>query len=115
MGKKSRAARERHKAQPLLSTPVKWGLAIVLVAFIGYAISDMSGVAYDGKAIGVVDFSGLTADQRQEALQAANRSRCPCGCNMNTAQCVATDTTGPLREENIGKIRAMVRDARHKS
>jgi hypothetical protein len=115
MGKKSRAARDRSKAQPLLPTPVKWGLAILLVAFIGYAISDMSGVAYDERAIGVVDFSGLTGPQKKEALQAANRSRCPCGCNMNTAQCVATDSTCPLREENIGKIRTMVREARQKS
>lgn len=114
MGKKSRE-RERRKAQPLLPTPVKWGLAIVLIGFIGYAISDMSGVAYDDKAIGVVDFSDLTSSQKKSALQAANRSRCPCGCNMNTAQCVATDSTCPLREENIGKIRTMVREARQKS
>lgn len=114
MGKKSRS-RDRHKAQPLLPTPVKWALAILVVAFIGYSISGMSGVAYDDKAIAVVDFSGLTAPQRKDALQAANRSRCPCGCNMNTAQCVATDSTCPLREENIGKIRTMVREARQKS
>lgn len=112
MGKKSRA---RQQARPLLPTPVKWALAVLVVGLLGYAISGMSGVAYDEKAIGVVDFSGLTSAQKKEALQAANRSRCPCGCGMNTAQCVATDSTCPLREDNIGKIRTMVREARQKS
>ena len=107
--KKSKGRQARPKRMP---AALKWAVAIALLALVGYAVLNTAGVPYDDRAIGVVDFSGLTSNQKREALQAANRSRCPCGCSMNTAQCVSTDSTCPLREDNIQKIRTMVRDAR---
>jgi hypothetical protein len=107
--KKSKGRKPPPKRIPAI---VKWAALGAVVALMGYAVFDMSGVPYDDRAIQVVDFSGLTASQKRAALQAANRSRCPCGCGMNTAQCVATDSTCPLRDENIQKIRTMVREAR---
>lgn len=115
MGKQSRNRQGRPKARGLPGF-VKVIITIAIVGALGYAATEMSsGVAYDDKAIGVVDFSSLTRTQKREALQAANRSRCTCGCGMNTAQCVATDSTCPLRDDNIKKIRTMVRDAAQKS
>lgn len=115
MGKASRTRQGRPKSSGLPGF-VKVLLILLAVGGLGYAAIELSsGVAYDDKAIGVVDFSGLTASQKKSALQAANRSRCTCGCGLNTAQCVATDSTCPIREDNIKKIRQMVRDAAQKS
>jgi hypothetical protein len=105
-GRERRTARSRR-----LPALVKGLLVLAVVGGLAYGATFMAGVPYDERAIGVVDFSGLSGAQKREALQAANRSRCPCGCGMNTAQCVATDSTCPLREDNIKKIRGMVRDA----
>jgi hypothetical protein len=92
---------------------LKWALTAVVVGLLGFGVTRLSsGVPYDETSIRVVDFSSLTSAQKLSALQAANRSRCPCGCGMNVAQCLATDSTCPLREENIQKVRTMVRDAR---
>ncbi len=44
-----------------------------------------------------IDFSGLDAKQKRGALEAANAARCNCGCGMTLAQCVATDSTCPIR------------------
>lgn len=115
MGKQSRNRQGKPRSKGLPGF-VKVIIALALVGALGYAATEMSsGVAYDDRAIGVVDFSGLTSRQKRDALQAANRSRCTCGCGMNTAQCVATDSTCPLREDNIKKIRGMVREAAQKS
>jgi hypothetical protein len=71
----------------------------------------MSNIAYGEKEIGVVDFSVLDAKQKRSVLEEANAARCTCGCGMTLAQCVATDSTCPVREGNIGKIRGMVAQA----
>ena len=110
--KKTKARKPPPKRVP---AAVKWIAAAAVFALLVYGVLNMSGVPYDERAIQVVDFSGLTASQKRTALQAANRSRCPCGCAMNTAQCVATDSTCPLRNDNIQKIRTMVRDAAAKT
>lgn len=115
MGKQSRNRERRPSRSGGLPSALKWVAGLAVVALLGYGVTEMAGVPYDDKAIAVVDFSGLTTSQRKEALQAANRSRCTCGCGMNTAQCVATDSTCPIREDNIKKIRAMVREAAQKS
>jgi hypothetical protein len=65
--------------------------------------------AEEGARLG--DFSSLDAKGRKTALQAANRARCNCGCGMQLAQCVATDSTCPIRADNIEKIKTMVREA----
>ena len=74
-------------------------------------MSQSSGVAFGEREIGVVNFSDLAPGEKQEALEAANSARCTCGCGMTLAQCVSTDMTCPLREDNIQTIRGMVRAA----
>jgi hypothetical protein len=92
-------------------TLLKWGGALGVVALIAYGVSQMSSIAYDERDIAVVDFSDLTAGQKRAALEAANRARCACGCGLTLAQCVATDSTCPIRESNIDRIRRMVAEA----
>ena len=91
---------------------VKWIAVLGVVALIGYGASQMSGVAYNEDAIKVVDFSALNAAEKRSALQAANNARCSCGCGLGLAQCVATDSTCPIRESNIERIRTMAREAK---
>ena len=88
-----------------------WTAAIAAVAAVIYGISLTSGVAYDDEDLGVVNFSALNQTEKRTALQAANRARCSCGCGMTLAQCVATDSTCPLRTSNIGRIKTMVEQA----
>jgi hypothetical protein len=90
---------------------ITWLVAAGVVGVAGYALSEVSGVAYNERAIRVVDFSSLSSGQKHAALVAANNARCNCGCGMGLAQCVATDSTCPIREPNIEKIKTMVRDA----
>jgi hypothetical protein len=113
-----KSAREHHrqsKKSKRLASRLMWLGVGALVVGLGYLGLQTSGVAYDEADIGVVDFSSLNSNQKLEALRAANRSRCNCGCGMNTAQCVSTDSTCPIRTDNIQKIRDMVRDARQSS
>jgi hypothetical protein len=100
----SRTARQLRKI-------VIWFGALSLAAAVVYLFSENSGVPYDERAIAVVDFSSLDSKAKKTALQAANRARCACTCGMQLAQCVATDSTCPLRTENVDKIRTMVRQA----
>ena len=104
-----RAARKpvRRKRSPWIT----WVIAAGIVGGAGYGLLELSGVAYNEAAIKVVDFSSLDARHKREALVAANNARCTCGCGMGLAQCVATDSTCPIRESNIERIRTMVRDA----
>ena len=87
---------------------LKWIAVAAGLVLLVYAVSQMSGVAYTDRDIGVVDFSALGRSQKSAALRAANQARCSCGCGMSLAQCVATDSTCPLRNQNIEKIRVMV-------
>ena len=93
------------------SKVVKWVAIAAVAGGIGYGLSQMSNIAYGDAEIKVVDFSGLDAKQKRSALEAANAARCTCGCGMTLAQCVATDSTCPIRESNVGRIRSMVDDA----
>ena len=90
---------------------VKWIVAAAVLGGIGYGLSQMSNVAYGEREIKVIDFSGLDAGQKRGALEAANAARCNCGCGMTLAQCVATDSTCPIRDDNIAQIRRLVDDA----
>lgn len=103
-------ARRRRPARSV-PRPVKWFGVTAGVALLVYGASQMSGVAYTDADIRVVDFSALTSREKRGALQAANRARCSCGCGMNLAQCVATDSTCPLRDRNIQSIKAIVQEA----
>ena len=89
-----------------------WIVSAGAVALVVYGVSQMSSVAYNEEDIAVVDFSDLTSKQKRTALEAANTARCPCGCGMTLAQCVATDSTCPLRDGNIDRIKGMVATAR---
>ncbi len=63
---------------------------------------------YTEADLGEVDFSVLTEAQQKKVLDDINEARCTCGCNLTLAQCVATDSTCPLRNSNIERIRSLV-------
>jgi hypothetical protein len=104
------AQRRRRRPSPAVRA-LKWMLSIAIVAGLLYGLSQFSGVPWDEDDIRVVDFSSLTPDAKRTALRRANSARCTCGCGMNMAQCVATDSTCPIRDKNIDAIRSMVREA----
>ena len=89
---------------------VVWLGVIAAAALIVYALSTSSGVAYSDADLHGIDFSVLDAKEKRTALQAANRADCSCGCGLKLAQCVATDSTCPIRTQNIERIRSMVSD-----
>jgi thiol-disulfide isomerase/thioredoxin len=43
-----------------------------------------------------VDFSGVTADQKKEALHRLNAETCTCGCKLTLAECRINDTECPV-------------------
>jgi hypothetical protein len=104
-GVSRRAAARRSKA-------IRWMVGLSAMALIGYGLSQMSNIAYDAEDLAVVDFSDLTSKEKRTALEAANGARCTCGCGMTLAQCVATDSTCPVRESNIGRVKTMVEQAK---
>jgi hypothetical protein len=105
--------KKRPPRKPAARRPrwLKWIIVSAAVGVVGYGLSQVSGVAYNEAAIRVVDFSSLTASQKRSALEEANNARCTCGCGMGLAQCVATDSTCPIRESNIDRIKSMVQRA----
>jgi hypothetical protein len=102
----------RRPRAPVAVKAAKWLAALGVLALIGYGATHFGGVAYDENAIRVVDFSGLSDAEKHSALQAANGASCTCGCGLTLAQCVATDSTCPIREPNIERIKTMVRNAK---
>ena len=112
MGKRQRAAaKSRSRIPKPVRKAIIWASVLVVAGGFFYIASENAGVPYDDRAIAVVDFSSLDAKAKKTALQAANRARCTCGCGMQLAQCVATDSTCPIRTDNIEKIKTMVRQA----
>ena len=91
---------------------VTWVVGLSVLALVGYGLSQMSNIVYNEDDIAVVDFSGLTATEKRSALEAANTARCTCGCGLGLAECVVTDSTCPVREGNIARIRTMVQQAK---
>ena len=101
-----------------------WIGGVALAVFLGYAVTQMGPGSGFGPSLGMggmqrtgyytdrdlleVDFSALTEEQKKEVLDLANAGRCTCGCGLGLAQCVATDSTCPLRNSNIERIRALV-------
>lgn len=108
MGQAKKARARKPAGQPKF---VKWLIAAVLVGAVGFGVSQLSNIAYGEAEIKVVDFSGLDAKQKRGVLEATNAARCTCGCGMTLAQCVATDSTCPIRETNVDTIRKMVAEA----
>ncbi len=101
-----------------------WIAGVALAVLLGYAVTHMGPGSGSGPSLGTggmlrtgyytdrdlreVDFSALTGEQKQEVLDQANEARCTCGCSLGLAQCVATDSTCPLRNSNIERIRSLV-------
>lgn len=100
-GAKRRAAR---RSSRLLT----WAVVIGVLALVVYGVSQMSNIAYSDKDLAMIDFSNLNPKEKRTALEEANSARCPCGCGMTLAQCVATDGTCPLRNGHIDLIKGMV-------
>jgi hypothetical protein len=105
----SKKPRPRRSARR--SPLVTWIIAAAIVGAIGYGVSQMSNIAYGEREIKVIDFSGLEAAKKREVLEAANAARCTCGCGMTLAQCIATDSTCPIRQDNVDRLKTMVADA----
>ena len=51
-----------------------------------------------------VDFSGLTAEQKQAALKRMNTDSCTCGCRMTLAQCRINDSACATSRSLAAKI-----------
>ena len=102
----------RREAFRKAKSAARWVGALAVIALIIYGLSQISGVAYGEDDIAVVDFSILTPSERRTALQAASSARCTCGCGLGLAQCVATDSTCPIRMQNIERIKAIVQQSR---
>ena len=110
-GWKSAEQREARRRAAQRATILKWSAAVAVAAAVIYGVSQISCVAFSDRDLPAVNFSGLSASQKKTALVAANQARCTCSCGMTLAQCVATDSTCPLRENNIGRIKTMVTEA----
>lgn len=111
MKKSAKQAERRRRSGTGGARALKWTAVLAVVGLLVYAVSQMDGIAYGERELGVVNFSDLTAAGKRTALKAANEAKCTCGCGMTLAQCVATDSTCPLREGNIDRIRTMVRQS----
>lgn len=107
--KQSKRARQQASRR---SSLLAWTVGAGVIALLVYGATQVSTVAYDEDDLGVINFSELNADQKQNALETANSARCTCSCGMTLAQCVSTDSTCPVRETNIQKIKTMVADAK---
>jgi hypothetical protein len=119
MAKPDKRARQaeasRKRLGRRLKTAAMWIAAIAAVGGLLYGLSATSGVRFDENDLAVIDFSVLDNAQKKTALQAANAARCTCGCGMDLAQCVATDSSCPVRTTNIDKIKKMVDAAKTSS
>jgi len=116
MGKPDKRARQADAAKRrMVSRIKKTAIWIAVLAGMGglfYGLATTSGVRFDENDLAIVDFGGLNPSQKRTALQAANAARCTCGCGLGLAECVATDSSCPIRTGNIDKIKKMVEDAR---
>ena len=90
---------------------IKWAIVVGLIALVAYVATEFGGIAYGEDALGAVNFSELTGSNKRRVLRDANQARCNCGCGMTLAQCVATDSTCPVRNTNVDRIKTMVREA----
>ena len=68
------------------------------------------GRYYTDSDIDEVDFSGLNQEQKRRVLNKANKLLCTCGCGMTLAQCLAIDSTCPLRDSNIKLITDLIKE-----
>ncbi|MGA8073135.1 MAG: hypothetical protein WB995_06630, partial [Candidatus Acidiferrales bacterium] len=55
-----------------------------------------------------VDFTGLSAEQKQAALKRMNTDSCTCGCKLTLAQCRINDTACQTSRGLAAKIVAQI-------
>ena len=107
--------KSKHGARNRLVRRVKsFAITVGVIAGVSailYFLAMSPRIAYTERHLSDIDFTSLNAEQKRAALVEANADRCACGCGMALAQCVATDTTCPIRTGNITKIRGMVQKA----
>jgi thiol-disulfide isomerase/thioredoxin len=60
-----------------------------------------------------VDLSGLTADQKKEALHRLNAEGCTCGCMLTLAECRINDSSCPVSKGAAAEIVNQVRAGNH--
>jgi hypothetical protein len=105
----------RHGARSRIARRVKsaaiWIGVLAAIGGIFYGLANTSRIAYGERQLAIIDFTSLNDTQKDAALTEANAERCTCGCGMTLAQCVSTDMTCPVRENNITRIRGMVQKA----
>jgi thiol-disulfide isomerase/thioredoxin len=56
-----------------------------------------------------VDLSGLTADQKKEALHRLNAETCTCGCTLTLAECRINDSSCPVSKPAANEVVKRVR------
>jgi len=56
-----------------------------------------------------VDLSGLTAEQKKEALHRLNAETCTCGCNLTLAECRINDSSCPVSKPAANDVVKRVR------
>jgi hypothetical protein len=104
-------ASAKRRASRRSSKLLTWIVVAGVLALVVYGVSQMSSIAYTDKDLPMIDFSDLNSKEKRTALEAANSARCTCGCGLTLAQCVATDSTCPLRDGNITRIKGLVAQA----
>jgi thiol-disulfide isomerase/thioredoxin len=60
-----------------------------------------------------VDLSGLTADQRKEALHRLNAEGCTCGCMLTLAECRINDSSCHVSKDAAADVVNQVRTGNH--
>lgn len=60
-----------------------------------------------------VDLSGLTADQKKEALHRLNAEGCTCGCMLTLAECRINDSSCPVSKGAAAEVVNQVRAGNH--
>lgn len=103
----------RSRVMRRLKSAAIWVVALGAIGGLIYGLANTSGIAFGERQLPAIDFTSLNESQKHAALVEANAGRCGCGCGMALAQCVATDMTCPIREDNITKIREMVQKAQN--
>lgn len=107
---------ERKGVLHWLRRNLKWiaGAAILLLTGYGIFRSNNGGsqeiTYYIDTDIEEIDFSKLAEAQKRGVLDKVNKISCTCGCGMTLAQCVAIDSTCPLRSSNIDQIRDLIKE-----
>jgi hypothetical protein len=57
-----------------------------------------------------VDFTGLSPEQKKQALRRLNTEDCVCGCKLTLAQCRVDDTTCPVSKAIAATVVQEVRN-----